>query len=257
MQAISLAQARAARDSQPPANCRNCQARSHCLPDGADGVSLDRLERSVSSRLPLARHEVLYRRGDSCFQLYAIREGQFKTERMAPGGTAQVLGFYMPGDVLGLEALYTGQHGCNAVALTDSVVCVLPYAALVRLLGAEAHLQQQFHRLLGGEIARQQATMLLLGNARAPQRLAAFLLDQSARCQLRGESGSRLRLPMSREDIGAYLGLTVESISRLLSSFRQAGAVRVSNRMVELLAPELLQQIAQQISPHPAPQESD
>jgi CRP/FNR family transcriptional regulator len=265
MHAISLAQARAARDAQPPATCRNCAARHHCLPDGTDGVSLDRLERSVSSRLPLARHEVLFRRGDACFQLYAIREGQFKTERQAPGGAAQVLGFYMPGDVLGLEALYTGQHGCAAVALTDCLVCVLPYPALMRVLGMEAHLQQQFHRLLGSEIARQQATMLLLGNARAPQRLAAFLLDLSARCQLRGESGSRLRLSMSREDIGAYLGLTVESISRLLSAFRRAGAIRVSNRTVELLVPEWLRQISErtelQVEPQPplqeAPQEAD
>lgn len=254
MHAISLAQVRAARDQQPPPTCHNCSARARCLPDGAEGPSLDRLERGVATRLTLSRHEPLFRRGEACFQLYAIREGQFKTECKAPNGATQVLGFYMPGDVLGLEALYSGHYGCDAVALTDCVVCVLPYAPLVRLLGADAQLQQQFHHLLGSEIARQQSSMLLLGNARAPQRLAAFLLEQAARCQLRGECGARFQLRMSRDDIAAYLGLTVESISRLLSSFRRSGAVRVSNRMIELLAPELLEQIAQQRDAAPAQQ---
>lgn len=254
MHAISLVPSRAARDSQPPATCQNCGARLRCLPDGADSASVDRLERAVQRRLPLARHQVLFRRGQPCDQLYAIRDGQFKTQRTAPSGASQVLGFYMPGEVLGLDALAGGQYGCDAVALTDSLVCVLPYAPLVRLLGHDGQLQQQFLRLMGGEIGRQHDTMLLLGNARAPQRLAAFLLGQAERCRVRGESPAQFHLRMSREDIGAYLGLTVESISRLLSGFRQAGALRVSNRAIELLAPELLQRIVEQ---HDAGREPD
>jgi CRP/FNR family transcriptional regulator len=243
MHAISL---------QPAPTCHNCSARSRCLPDGADGASLDRLERCVSRRLPLARHQPLFRRGESCFQLYAIRDGEFKTLRNAPSGASQVLGFHMPGEVLGLEALGNGLHGCDAVALTDSLVCVLPYAPLARLLAQEGQLLRQFHHLMSSEIGRQQDTMLLLGNARAQQRLAAFLLEQAARRRLRGEPAAQLQLRMSREDIAAYLGLTVESISRMLSAFRRAGAVRVSNRAIELLAPEWLQQIVSQ--PEPASQ---
>lgn len=246
MHAFSQSQARAARDSQPAPTCHNCSARSRCLPDGADGASLDRLERCVAGRLPLARHASLFRRGQACYQLYAIRDGQFKTQRNAPSGASQVLGFYIPGEVLGLEALDSGLYGCDAVALTDCLVCVLPYAPLARLLAQESQLQRQFHHLMSREIGRQQDSMLLLGNARAPQRLAAFLLEQAARCRLRGESAAEFQLRMSREDIAAYLGLTVESISRMLSAFRHAGALRVSNRAIELLAPELLQQIVSQ-----------
>ncbi|MFA9217706.1 MAG: helix-turn-helix domain-containing protein [Sphingomonadaceae bacterium] len=246
MHAISLAQARAARDGFAAASCHTCEARQRCLPDGADGVLLERLERSVQRRMRVGRHDALYRRGEPCSELFAIHAGQFKTQRSAPSGASQVLGFYMPGELLGLEALDRGQYGCDAVALTDSVVCVLPYAALARLLGQESRLQHQFHHLMSSEIARQQGAMLMLGNARAPQRLAAFLLEQSARCQLRGESGEQFQLRMSREDIAAYLGLTVESISRLLSAFRRSGAVRVSNRAIDLLAPDQLRQIVSQ-----------
>ncbi len=243
MPAISPAQARVTRELAPPATCHNCSARTRCLVDAADGAMVERLERSVLRRLPLLRHEVLFRRDEPCFQLYAVRDGQFKSQRGAPGAASQVLGFYMPGELLGLEALDSGVYGCDAVALTDSVVCVLPYPSLTRLLAKEAHLQQQFHRLMGKQIERQQSIMLLLGSARAPQRLAAFLLDQAARSALRGESPTKLQLRMSREDIGAYLGLTVESVSRLLSRFRRDGVLRVNNRAIELLAPELLREI--------------
>ncbi|MES2261260.1 MAG: cyclic nucleotide-binding domain-containing protein [Pseudomonadota bacterium] len=249
MHSISLTQARDSHAAPGAATCHNCPARTRCLPDGADGASLDRLERSVACRLSLARHEVLFRRGESGCQLYAIREGQFKTQRGVPNGASQVLGFYMSGELLGLEALDDGRYGCDAVALTDSVMCVLPYAPLTRLLAQESRLQLQFHHLMSSEIARQQATMLMLGNTRAPQRLAAFLLEQSVRCQLRGESGIRFQLRMSREDIATYLGLTAESISRLLSAFQHAGAMHVSNRAIELLAPDWLRQIVRQTAP--------
>jgi CRP/FNR family transcriptional regulator len=244
MHAISLAHVRATRAALPPATCHNCSARTRCLGGGEEGASLERLEHSVARRLPLQRHERLFHRDESCFQLYAVREGQLKTQRRAPNGICQVLGFYLPGEVLGLDALGSGQYGCDAVALTDSVVCVLPYPALTRQLSEDVVLLQQFHRMMGTEIARRQGSMVLLGNARAQQRLASFLLEQAACSQARGETPCSFQLRMPREDIAAYLGLTVESISRLLSALRRVGALRVSNRMVEVLKPELLQQMA-------------
>jgi CRP/FNR family transcriptional regulator len=235
------------------ASCHNCPRRAQCLPDGASGTVLDELERSVDERRTLARHEVLIRHGQPGAHLYAIREGQFKTQRVGLNGENQVLGFPMSGELLGLEALSDGHYRGDAIALTASVICVLPYPGLAHLLAQEKQLQSQFHHLMCGEISRQQEVMLMLGSARAPQRLAAFLLDQSLKSQLRGGTGRKFQLHMSRQDIASYLGLSVASISRLLSIFCNADAMHVSNRKIELLAPQWLQQVVQSTGPASPP----
>lgn len=224
--------------------CGNCPSRALCLPDGATGTALAHMEQQVAQRLPLQRHQILCLHDAPCTNLFAIRQGQFKSEQASPDGGIHVLGFHMPGQVIGLEGLGSGHYGCDTVALTDSLVCVIPYAPLAGLLAQHAQLNRQFHRLMANEIARHQARLLLLGNGRAASRLAGFLLDQAACHSQQGTAPASFRLYMSRHDIGSYLGLTVESISRLLATFRRARALQVRNRAVWLLEPAILQAIA-------------
>lgn len=223
--------------------CHNCPVRSRCLPDGADDIVLERLDRQVVRRLPVKRQRALYLKGEPCAHLYAIRQGQFKREQAIQGGI-RVLGFYMPGQVMGFDGIGSGAYSCDTVALTDSLVCAIPYPAVTALLGQDVQLQHQFHRMMGDEIVRQQGATVLLGNLRAAPRLAGFLLDQAAAYAQGGTVPACFVLRMSRHDIASYLGLTVESISRLLAIFRHARALQVCNRAVELLDLDLLRDIA-------------
>jgi CRP/FNR family transcriptional regulator len=253
MHAIPFKSSAAAR---PAPSCSNCGARVLCLPDSVGEAGLEQLERSVLRRVALPPLATLFRRGEPGQKLYAIREGQFKTQCTAAPGTGaaghtQVLGFHMEGDVLGLEMLASGHYGCDAVALSESVVCELPYRTLAPLLASEPVLQQQFHRLMAGQLERHQDTMSLLGGARARQRLAIFLLDRARQSRLRGASAESFRLHMSREDIAAYLGLTTESISRILSALRRDGVLQIRNRAVALLDLPLLQRLADGLDPAP------
>jgi CRP/FNR family transcriptional regulator len=187
------------------------------------------------------RHPVPHRRP---FQnLYAIRLGHFKTYQVNRDGAEQITGFQMAGELLGMDAISADQHHCTAVALEDSEVCEIPFASLQQLLAEMPTLLRHFHRMMSQEITREQSVMLLLGNMQATQRFAAFLVNLSSRYEARGYSPTTFQLRMSREEIGNYLGLTIESISRLLSKFKKEGLVRVSNREIELLDPRMLKAI--------------
>jgi CRP/FNR family transcriptional regulator len=142
-----------------------------------------------------------------------------------------------------MDAISTDRHHCNAVALEDSEVCEIPFASLQQLLADMPTLLRHFHRMMSQEITREQGVMLLLSNMQATQRFAAFLVNLASRYEARGYSGTQFQLRMSREEIGNYLGLTIESISRLLSKFKKSSLLRVKNREIELLAPARLKAI--------------
>jgi CRP/FNR family transcriptional regulator len=220
--------------SLPPATCANCHWRALCLPSGLAGGALDEFERAVSQRRAVARHERVETGGAPFGQLHAVLSGQFKLQRAAPDGGVQVLGFAMPGDLLGLDAIGPGRYGSDAVALSDSVICAIPYPGLETLMAQQPVLARRLSHLLSASLAQRQEQMLFLGNARAPQRLARLLLDLGGRYGERGGSATSFQLCMSREDLAAYLALTVESVSRLLSMFKQNGLLAVSNRAIEL-----------------------
>lgn len=200
-----------------------------CLPAGLAPCDMARIEQIVGGRRRLARGEYLHRTGDRFRQLYAVRSGHLKTLCQAHG-VNQVTGFPMTGDLLGLDAIAEGRHVCDAVALEPCEVCEIPFDRFHALVTAMPSLLEQFHRALSREIQRQQASLFLLGNARAEQRLALFLVGLSARYAARGLPAAKLQLRMSREDIGAYLGLTMECICRLLARFRKAGWISVTGR---------------------------
>jgi CRP/FNR family transcriptional regulator len=225
-------------------SCAACSMHQLCLPMGLEDADIDRLDKIIGKRRRLARDEALYKMGEPFRNLYAVRFGHFKTYQINAAGEAQITGFQMAGELLGMDAISADRHHCDAVALEDSEVCEIPFAHLEDLFGHVPALLRHFHRIMSREITREQNVMLLLGNMRAEQRFAVFLVNLSARYAARGYSATRFQLRMSREDIGNYLGLTIESISRLLSRFKKLGLVHVDKREVELLEPARLKAMA-------------
>ncbi|HEX2531634.1 MAG TPA: fumarate/nitrate reduction transcriptional regulator Fnr [Burkholderiaceae bacterium] len=215
--------------------CSGCSMHQLCLPMGLDEPDMQKLEEIIHRHRRIKRNQRLYRIGDPFTNLYAIRFGHFKTFQINANGGEQITGFQMAGELLGMDAISTDRHNCEAVALEDSEVCEIPFFQLERLFSDIPALLRQFHRMMSQEITREQSVMLLLGNMRAEQRFAAFLTNLSSRYATRGYSPTSFQLRMTREEIGNYLGLTIESISRLISRFKKQNLLKVNNRELELL----------------------
>ena len=216
--------------------CSSCSLRELCLPIGLEASDMDRLDRLVTRRKHVQRGEHVYRVGAPFQFLFAIRTGFFKTQVLHEDGREQVTGFLMAGEIIGLEAISTDAHTCEALAMEDSEVCELPYAKLAELSREIPSLQRHLHKIMSREIVRDQGIMLLLGSMRAEERLAAFLLNMSQRNAIHGMSATQLRLRMSRLEIGSYLGLKLETVSRAFSHFQDEGLIQVKARAVEILA---------------------
>jgi CRP/FNR family transcriptional regulator len=220
--------------------CSNCNLRELCLPVGMSNEQLERLDSLVATRRTVARGDALFHAGDGFMSLYAVRTGFFKTCVASEDGREQVTGFQMAGELLGLDGIGTDRHTCDAVALEDSQVCIIPFHQLEDLSRELSDLQRQFHKIMSREIVRDHGVMLLLGSMRAEERLAAFLLNLTQRLSTRGFSGSELVLRMTREEIGSYLGLKLETVSRAFSKFQDDGLLEVRQRQIRVLdAPKL------------------
>ena len=215
--------------------CSSCNLRELCLPVGMSEPDLERLDTLVATRRTLKRGEALFHTGDEFQSVYAVRTGFFKTCISSEDGRDQVTGFQMAGELLGLDGISSDRHSCDAVALEDSQVCVIPYHQLEELAREFTDLQHQFHKIMSREIVRDHGVMLLLGSMRAEERLAAFLLNLTHRLQARGFSPSALVLRMTREEIGSYLGLKLETVSRTFSKFQDDGLLEVKQRDIRIL----------------------
>lgn len=214
--------------------CSSCCLKNVCLPSELSRVDLDRFVEITAAKRRVARGVPLYHSGDTFESLYAVHGGAFKTIGASREGEEKITGFHLAGELLGLEAISSGRHGYSAVALEDSEVCIIPFAQLEKMAMSVPALQHQLLRVLSSDISRDQGLMLLLGSMTAEQRLAAFLLSLSRRHQRLGFSPSRFVLRMTREEMGNYLGLTLETVSRLLSRFQREGLIGVQQRDVEL-----------------------
>ncbi len=234
--------------SRVEAKCGTCALNKICLPTGLSESDAGRLDRIVARRRRLERGESLFSVGDPFTNLYAVRFGHFKAFRLNPCGDQQIVGFHMTGEVLGLDAIGAGLHHGNAVALEDSEVCEIPFARLDELFTELPQMQRHFHRLMSREITREQSAMMFLGSMMAEQRLALFLLNLGKLYGARGYSPTSFQLRMSREDIGNYLGMTIESVSRLLLRFKQKGWLRVAQREVEMLDLDSIEALASGMS---------
>jgi CRP/FNR family transcriptional regulator len=207
-------------------HCATCKLCEVCLPCGSAGPDAD----LSYTRKRVKRSESLYRAGGAFDALYAVRSGFFKSSVVLEDGRDQVTGFHMAGEILGLDGIGTESHAADVIALEDSEVCIIPYARL-----EQPSLQRQLHKLMSRELVRDQGVMTLLGTMRAEERLAAFLLNLSQRFVARGFSPREFHLRMTRDEIGSYLGLSLETVSRLFSRFQDDELITVQQKHICIL----------------------
>lgn len=217
------------------ARCSSCSLRSICMPQGLTPAELERMESLMCVSRTIKHGESLYRANDSFQSIYAVRAGSFKTVVMHRDGREQVTGFHLAGDSLGLDGICSGQHSCDAIAIEDGNVCIIPFHLLETMCREVKVVQNHVHRLMGGEIVREATLMMLLGTMSADQRVAAFLLNLSGRLKTRGYSPAAFNLRMTREEIGSYLGMKLETVSRMFSKFQKDGLVDTHGKQIRIL----------------------
>ena len=222
--------------------CSTCHLRDLCLPCGMTGNDVARLDDLEFARRRVKAGETLYQEGDKFQYIYAVRSGTFKSTLNLKDGREQVTGFQMAGELLGLDGLASGSHASSAVALEDAEICAIPYAHLSDVAATSPDLQHVISRLMSREIVREHSLMLMLGSMNAEERLAAFLLNLSSRLKARGFSASEFHLRMSRAEIGSYLGMKLETVSRTFSAFVGQGLLTVDKKHIRIVDVRVLQQ---------------
>ncbi|PWG62148.1 fumarate/nitrate reduction transcriptional regulator Fnr [Sediminicurvatus halobius] len=224
--------------------CTNCSLVQLCLPVSLSQSDVALLDDIVQRRRPLQRNDHLYREGDDFHAIYAVRSGALKTYTVSSGGEEQVTGFHLPGELVGLDAINTWRHPCSAEALETTSVCELPFERLEDLASEIPGLQRQLLRLMSREIFSDQEMLFAMARRTAEERLAILLLSLSDRFARRGLSATRFRLPMARSELGNYLGLAPETMSRLFRRFRDQGWLSAEGREVRLTDVEALHELA-------------
>ncbi|WP_332774944.1 helix-turn-helix domain-containing protein [Polaromonas sp.] len=215
--------------------CSTCHLRDLCLPCGMTGSDVERLDSLMFGRRKVKAGQTLYREGDSFLFVYAVRSGTFKSSLTLADGREQVSGFHMAGELMGLDGVAHGKHASSATALEDNEVCAIPYAHLTELAAGNSSMQNLVSRLMSREIVREHSLMMLLGSMNAEERLAAFLLNLSQRLRARGYSAGEFHLRMSRAEIGSYLGMKLETVSRTFSAFQRQHLLEVDKRHIRII----------------------
>ena len=215
--------------------CACCTVRQLCLPHGLDEAEMFALDELVDQRPHFRKDEYLFYQGDGFNSLYAIKSGAIKSFGVTCSGKEQITGFHFAGELIGMDAICNNIHNCSAVALEKTVVCKIPYASIESLIADVPSMHSVFARLMSKELRRDDEMLMILGNMSAEQRVACFLYNIYRRLKSRGAVKNELRLPMRREDIGNYLGLSLETVSRRLTGLQHAGIIQVQNRRIELL----------------------
>ncbi len=216
-------------------SCENCNLHELCLPRGLDGEDLDKLGQIVTQTQPLHKGDVLFNAGDKFSNLYAVRTGCIKLTASSDEGEEQILGFYLPGEIIGLDGIEKSIHGCTAVALDTSSLCAISFDNLSEVCRQLPALNEQMFRLMGRELTHDNQLLLTVTKKHADGRIATFLLSLSTRFQRLGYSAAEFRLPMSRSEIGNYLGLTFETVSRCLNKFQKLGLISINHKYIHIL----------------------
>ncbi|WP_321894924.1 helix-turn-helix domain-containing protein [Paraburkholderia heleia] len=224
-------------------NCRNCATRDLCMPTAMRSQNTVNPISVFGNHRKVRRGEAVYRAGDAFCNLYVIRAGSSKTVAMHRDGREQITGFQIAGDFLGMEGITSGKHTLDAIALEDSVVCVIPFATLEMLSFGNKDLQRHLHLMMSREIVRESAHMMLIGCMTAEERVASFLLGLSKRYRERGYSSMEFQLRMTREEIGCYLGLKLETVSRMFTRLQQRGAVRMKGKQARIVDIDSLERV--------------
>src|SRR5690606_11867625 len=223
--------------------CTTCSMGQFCLPLGLTAEDAKRIDMLVKERIRLEKGQSLFTIGDPFSSVYSIRFGSLTTLFVLPDGRQQITGFHLPGDLVGLDSVVNHAHTSNVRALEDTEVCVIPAMELISLSRELPSLHVQFTRLMSQEISNDHRKLLMIGSLRAEERLAMFLLDLSERLSVRGYSSTEFVLRMSREEIGSYLGMKLETVSRLFSRFAKAGLVRIQQKQVKIIDMDGLRQV--------------
>ncbi len=216
-------------------SCQNCGLSELCIPHALTDSEMDEVDSIVKRGKPLQRGEYLYNTGDKFSSLYAVRSGSLKVFSIDDDGEEQVIGFYLPGEILGMDAIDSSMHNCTAKAMETSSVCEIPYTSVEQLASQIRNLQVHMYKLLSREIRVDHELQLLLAKKTAEERIGAFLMNLSIRYSQRHLSSTRFRLPMARSDIGNYLGLAVETVSRIFTRLQTMGVLKVEGKEVEIL----------------------
>jgi len=225
-------------------SCGNCRLASICLPLALESEDIRQLDEIIQRGKPLQKGEHLYREGDDFHSVYVVRSGTLKAYRNTDDGREQVTGFYFPGEILGMDGISHNVHASSARTLETSAICEIPFASLEKLSALMPQLQRYFFKLMSREIIEDQMLITLLSKNSADERVAALLLSISTRNARRKLSATQFRLPMSRVDIGNYLGLTVETVSRVFSRMQKLDILRVDNKEIEILDVESVRNMA-------------
>jgi len=225
-------------------SCRFCNVKSSCFPHGINGLDQAKLGAEVIIRPLAARGQHLFTMGAEEDGIYVVRAGTLKSYIISPHGDEHVIGFHVPGEMIGLDAFENGKHVCGVVALQPSNVCKVPNALLQDICHAAPEIFSEMRRLIGAEVFENQQTMLTLTKHKAVARLASFILDWIRRCKRDHMSGEPVDLPMSRMDIASYIGLTAESLSRAFRKLQQEDIISVSGSAVTVTASNRLREIA-------------
>lgn len=236
--------------SELKSHCKSCSLYDLCLPMGLDTGDLDKLDNVIKRSQAIDKNKFLFRLGEPLKSVYAIRSGSFKTYLTKPDGTEQIIGFSLPGELLGMDAISDERHICTAKALETSSVCEIPFDRLEALAHEIPNLQHQLFRLMSQEIQQDQNLMLLLAQMPAETRLASFLLGLSERLNKRGYAASEFNLSMSRGDIANLLGMAVETISRLLTQFQESGLLKVERKHISILKIDALRKLSTHCASH-------
>lgn len=225
-------------------HCGQCVLNALCVPEGLSGRDRQDYTSLVFHYRRLQAGQALFRAGEAFNHLYFVKTGSLKSMVLTDDGREQVTGFHFAGDALGLDAIASGAHPSEAVALEETHVCAIAFNQFTRISQRVESLQAYLQRLLARELVRDQGLLLLLGRMQADERVATFLLSLSRRFMARGYSPLEFTLPMAREDIGNYLGITLETVSRCFSRLKAAQVLAVDNRRIRILNPGALQKAA-------------
>jgi CRP/FNR family transcriptional regulator len=231
-------------------SCQNCTLADLCLPHGMDELEMEKLDEIVVRLQPYQPGQHLFRPGDKSHALFAVRSGALKSYCITEDGEEQVLGFTLPGELTGMDGLSGGSYSSAAVVLETSSICEMPFSKLEGLCHELPGLQKQLLNVVGREITADQHMLMLLGKRTAEERLASFLLSLSTRYKQRGLSAAEFNLPMSRQDIGNYLGLAIETVSRLFAQFQDKGVLKVNRRQITILDMERLKAMVEACIKH-------
>lgn len=219
----------------PEAHCKDCSLAAMCLPLSLQDQELETLDSIVKRGRPLKKGENLFRQGDPFNSIYALRSGAIKTFSVSDGGEEQITGFHLASEMIGLSGMDDQRYPVSAVALETTSVCEIPFERLDNLTAAMPQLRKQVMRLMSREIRDDQQMMLLLSKKTADERIATLLINLSARFRARGYSATAFRLAMSRNEIGNYLGLAVETVSRVFTRFQQQQLIAAEGKQIEIL----------------------